>query len=301
MNSSIRLRSQLTSETALDASAALWTLTAVIGQWLFALYILVNYGASSAVGDFAKWNRTLIHGLTRGDVVGDIAIAAHVLTALVITAGGPLQLLLASTFMPNGLLRLGPQLRAKTRAWHRWNGRVYVTVAIIVSTAGLYMTWTQKPVLFKAGPAASAASLAFGTLTGVLILLFAALALYYAVNRNIDTHRRWALRLFMVASAVWFQRIGYGFWTVVTGATPFGGGAPGTAADMDGSFDMFLGFARTLLPLLFLELYFQARKTEDPRAKWAMAATLLPLTVIVGIGTVGAAKLMWLPPMLTPP
>jgi hypothetical protein len=163
------------------------------------------------------------------------------------------------------------------------------------------MTWTQKPVLFHAGPAATAAALTSSTLDGALILLCAALALYYALAKNIDVHRRWALRLFMVASAVWFQRIGYGFWMVVTGMVPFGGGAPGTTADMDGPFDMFLGFARVLLPLFFLELYFQARKSAGSRVKWTMAGTLIGLTLIVGIGTIGAAKLMWLPPMFTAP
>ena len=38
-----------------------------------------------------------------------------------------------------------------------------------------------------------------------------------ARSRRITEHRRWALRLFMAASAVWFFRVGLMGWTMLTG------------------------------------------------------------------------------------
>ncbi len=105
---------------------------------------------------------------------------------------------------------------------------------------------------------------------------------------------------FLMVSGVWFIRIGYGFWTVATGRLPFGGG-PGTTGDMDGWFDMFIGFARFMVPWIVVDLYLRARRVTDSRIKWLSAGTLVIAALIVGVGTMGAARLMWLPNMLTSP
>jgi hypothetical protein len=49
-----------------------------------------------------------------------------------------------------------------------------------------------------------------------------------------------------------------------------------------------------------MELYLYARRTTDARVKVFAAWTLALAAVIVGIGTLGAARLMWLPNMLAP-
>jgi hypothetical protein len=159
-------------------------------------------------------------------------------------------------------------MRTRARQLQRWNGRLYIVTALVISVGAIYMTWTQGDP-FDAGPVAYAASLAANSLNGLLIILCAIFALRYALARRIDTHRRWALRTFLVASGVWFQRVGYAFWTIVTA-----GGAPGTTSHLNGAFDIFIQFARTVLPLVFLELYLRAQNANDSRAKWAMATVI---------------------------
>lgn len=122
-------------------------------------------------------------------------MAAHLLLAVIIIGGGPLQLI--------------PQIRARAPAFHRWVGRSYLLTAVISSIAGLYMIWTRGTI---GGPVLQAAI----SLDGVLIISFAAIAVRFAIARNIVAHRRWALRLFMVASAAWFYRIGFMGWAFLT-------------------------------------------------------------------------------------
>ncbi len=43
-------------------------------------------------------------------------------------------------------------------------------------------------------------------------MICAAMALHYALARNIDAHKRWALRTFIVVSGVWFFRVGLMLW-----------------------------------------------------------------------------------------
>ena len=127
------------------------------------------------------------------------------------------------------------------------------------------------------------------SLDGVLIIVFAAIALRYAIARNIKIHRRWALRLFMVASAVGFYRVGLMGWVVVTG------GAGIDFETFTGPFISFWGFAQYLLPLAVLELYFRAQDSTAASGRIAMAASLVVLTVAMGVGIFAATAGMWLP------
>jgi hypothetical protein len=266
----------------------------------FATYIFVHYWTSAAVGDFAKWNETLIHPLAPRDVVGNTFIVMHITLAFIITVGGPLQVVLGWMATRNGASQLPPRLRARLLRVHRWFGRTYILSAVLISAGAIWLTSTQRPLLFHAGPVPSFAAAAASDTNGALIILCALLAIGYARSGKIEAHRRWALMTFLMVSGVWFIRIGYGFWTVATGRTPFGGGAPGTTGDLDGWFDMLLGFARFIVPWIVLELYLYARRTTDSRVKMFAVATLALAAFVVGVGTVGAARLMWLPNMLTP-
>jgi hypothetical protein len=79
---------------------------------------------------------------------------------------------------------------------------------------------------------------------GVLIMLFAAIALRYAMARDFDAHPRWALRTFIVVSGVWFTRVMYAFLSIVTQ-----GHTPGVTDNMTGPVNIAIGFASYLLPL----------------------------------------------------
>src|SRR5262245_51634805 len=214
------------ARSALQASTIVWFVPTFIGQWLFAYHIALTYIATAMAGNAAAWNKRLFVGLVAGDLVGNAALAAHLFIAFVITVGGTLQLI--------------PQIRTYAPAFHRWNGRLYIVVAFVASLAGIYMIWTRDTF---GGILINDISV---SLDGVLIMIFATVALRHAMARRIDVHRRWALRTFIVGSGVWFTRVIYAFLGIVPGPTP------GSTDDMTGPANIVIGFASYLLPLAVL-------------------------------------------------
>jgi hypothetical protein len=214
----------------LTASAALWFIAAAAGQWLFAYYVVVVFGVRVAADGLAGLSQVqLMHGYVAGDTIGNIASTVHILLAIAIHGGGPLQLI--------------PWLRTHA------------------DTGG-------------------------NTVASILIFMFAALALRHAMARNFDAHRRWALRLFLVVSAVWFIRLGsYGsqFLEHVFGSHF----AP--------AYYESLNAAKLLVPLGVLELYFWAQRGAGARGRIAVAIAIVAATVLTAVGIYGAATIKWLP------
>ena len=260
---------QLSAEAALNTSARLWWLTTALGQWIFMAYIVSFYGPLLLQSGIVGLKEAhLANGYMPGDTVGNAALAGHLMFAIIIMGGGPLQLV--------------PQIRARWTAFHRWLGRTYMFTAVASAMVGLYLIWTRP--LFG-----SLVNNIGTSLDGVLIIVFAAIALRYAIARDIRTHRRWALRLFMVVSAVWFIRIGFRAWNFLTG---------GIGIDPDsfsGPFVTIWHFGQYLLPLAVLELYFLARDSANEHARYAVATGLFALTVLMGIGITLVTMNSWLP------
>ncbi|MGW8389684.1 DUF2306 domain-containing protein [Pseudoduganella sp. HUAS MS19] len=258
-------------EQALKLATAFWFAVTTIGQLLFVLYILGFHGRAIVQGHPEAVNKVLPKGFVPGDSLGNAALFMHLAFAVVIIGGG--------------LLQLVPQLRSAAPRLHRWNGRVYVTLAVVSSLAGMLMMVTRGTV----GGAAMHAGM---TIDALLVLAFAFMTVREARARRFDSHRRWALRLFMAVSAVWFFRIGLMGWLVINGG-PVGF----DPVAFRGSFLDVLAFAQYLLPLAVLELYFRTQASRISLARPAMAATLLVATVAMGVGIFGAAMGMWLPHM----
>ncbi|MBI2381773.1 MAG: DUF2306 domain-containing protein [Gammaproteobacteria bacterium] len=256
--------------TALNGAAGFWYLVTASGQLMFVAYLLAFYGGATLRGDLAAWNRVVPHAFVPGDTLGNGAMGLHVLLAAVIMSGGLLQLI--------------PGLRQRAPGLHRWSGRFYLAGACAASLAGLYMVW------FRAGETGDLVQHLGITGDAVLILLCAGMALRHALARDFRAHRRWALRLFMAVSAVWFFRIGLMAWLLVNQ-----GPAGFDPETFRGPFLSFLSFADYLLPLAVLELYFLARERTGAWGKAAMAAGLIVLTLVMGLGVFGAGMALWLP------
>jgi hypothetical protein len=253
----------------LNAATAFWFAVTALGQCLFALYILGFYGGAAMRGQPGHWNKVLVRGYVPGDAIGNAALGMHLLFAVAIIGGGLLQLL--------------PSLRRAAPRFHRWNGRSYVMLAVLSSLVGTAMMWTRGAA---GGPLMHTGL----TLDAVLVGIFAFMAVREARARRFDSHRRWALRLFMAVSAVWFFRVGLMAWLMLTGR-PVGF----DPATFRGPFLDFLGFAQYLLPLALLELYLRAKASRSMLAHWAAAAMLVAATLVMGAGIFGAAMGMWLP------
>ncbi len=264
-----RLGPGVTADKALKAAATLWFLVATLGQWIFVFYVLAYYGPLILQGGLEALSETqLPNGFVRGDTPGNVAVAAHLFLAVVIIGGGSLQLI--------------PQVRARFPNFHRRLGRIYILTAVTSSIAGIYIIWMRGSI----GDMLQHVAI---TLDGVLIIIFAGIAIRYAIARDIKTHRRWALRLFMVASGVWFFRIGFMGWVFLTG---------GVGIDFESFTGPFLSiwtFGQFLLPLAVLEIYLRSKDRAGAAGRMAMAAGLFALTIAMSIGIYAATTSIWLP------
>jgi uncharacterized membrane protein len=264
-----RLGSHSRAESALKAATGFWFVVAVIGQWAFLYYILAFYGHSTFTGNFQAWtkNTFLRMSYIRGDAAGNLAFAAHALLAAVIAFGGAIQLI--------------PQIRSRALAIHRWNGRLFMATALGLSVSGLYMEWVRGDRDGTIGGLAI-------SLNAVLIISFIVLAWRSARAHDISKHRRWALRLYLVANAQWFTRVGFLAWAILRGLL-------GGRDSLDGPFFNFLNFGCYLVPLAVLQLYLRAKENGSPRAQLTMAGGLVILTLLMAVGIFGIATFMWLP------
>lgn len=251
------------------STGVLWFLAAAAGQWIFVYYVAAVYIPTLAMKGLPGLGDThLPVGYVPGDTIGNLAMAVHVLIAVVIIGGGPLQLI--------------PQIRNRFPWFHRLVGRTYMTTAVITSGAGVYM------VLTRGVPGGVPGHVAI-ILDAFLIITFAAIAVRFAIIRNIDRHRRWAMRLFMVVSAVWFFRIGIMFWFIATGGI---GINPET---FEGPALTVLYFGQMFIPLAILEVYFRAQDSSEAAPKLGTALLVLLATGVTGAGVFAATMGMWLP------
>lgn len=245
---------------ALSVSAMLWFAAAMIGQWAFFYYIAAFYGTSTFSGNLEVWNRLEALGRTpyvAGDTTGNLAYAAHALGAGIIAIGGALQLV--------------PQIRAKFPTFHRWNGRLFLLTVTGLSLSGFYLVWVRHT-------SPSPLNAVSTTANGVLILAFAALALQSAMARDIDVHRRWAMRLYLVSNAQWFLRVGFFAYFIVSTAL-------GREPEGDDPLLVFWGGPGCfLLPLALLELYFFVKTEGGTLMRLMMASALVALTLVMGAG-----------------
>ena len=263
-------RSDLSSaaDTALTLTARFWFLVAVAGQWIFLVYVIAFYGGSAIRGQREAWNQVIPNGYTPGATLSNVAVAVHLSLAVIIMAGGPLQLL--------------PGIRRRAPVFHRWNGRVYTLTVFVTSIVGLYMVWSRgrAELVQRVGI----------SLDAVLIMTFAFLAVRSAIGRNLRTHRHWALRLLMVVNAGWFFRIGLMQWIFLNH-----GPADFDPKTFRGPFLSFLSFADYALPLILLEIYLRASDRGSPAGRFVMAAALMVATIATGVAIFAATMVLWLP------
>jgi len=269
LTSSLPRRWQLSSvaNTALVVAARSWFVVTVVGQLFFAFAIASFYTLTALRGDYHGWNFT--HGFVPGVTKGNWAVVMHLASAAAIMLAGAAQLV--------------PQVRNRFPVFHHWNGRIYMLAVVTLSAAGLYMTWFR-------GSVGDLPQHLGGTLNAILMWLFAALALRYALARDFKTHRRWALRLFLAVSGSWFYRIGF-FLAIVLNKGPFGF----DPATFTGPFPTFMSFANYLFPLAVLEVYFLAQDRPGALRRMATAGLLFVLTLGMIAGLFAVTLSIWVP------
>jgi uncharacterized membrane protein len=262
-----RLELDSVADSALKSAARFWFAVTVVGQLIFAFTVASFYALTALRGDYHKWNFT--NGYVPGSSLGNTAVIMHVASAAFVMLAGAVQLV--------------PQIRDRFPVFHRWNGRIYMLTAVTLSVAGVYMTWFRGSV--------GDLSVHLGsTLNAVLIWLCGGMALRYALARDFKTHRRWALRFFLVVSASWFFRIGF-FLSFLIFKGPFGF----DPTTFRGPFLTFMTFAQYILPLAVLEIYLRAQDRPGALRRVATAGMLFVLTLVMGAGLFAVAMAQWVP------
>jgi len=256
------------ADRILHGSVVFWFLVVVAGQLIFAAYIAALYGGATVSGDMQGWNQLMRHGIIDGDPTGNAMIVIHVTLAFTITLGG--------------LAQLTPQIRNRWPTFHRYNGRVYLLTAVVISLVGLILTWTRSGV--GAGEMAT-------SLNGVLILAVAAFTVYYAVTRQIATHQRWAVRLFLFVSGVWFLRLMVFGWIGLHQAPLWLGD------NLDGPAAVVFNFAATLLPVAIYEVYLRVEDKAGPTGRLVMGLALSALTLVMAAAIGMTTLILWWPLM----
>lgn len=257
---------------SLELAARGWLLAALAGQAVFAVYVAVFYGGALLQGQPERWTRVLVRGAwLPGDPFGNAVLAAHLLFTVIIVAGA--------------MVQLAPSLRRAAPALHRWNGRLYLLAAVVLSAGGLYMLFTRGSV---GGPWQHAA-----VATNALVILACAVqAGRHARARRVAEHRRWALRLFLAVSGVWFFRVMLMGWVVANQ-----GPAGFDPRTFTGPALVALAWAQFLLPLAVLEVVLRVQAGGSVALRRATAALLVLLTLAMIGGILAATLIMWVPPL----
>ena len=256
------------SNRALRAGAIIWFTTATLGQWAFVAFIVLYFGNALVSGDLPALNtKPHVTGYVPGDLIGNVQFIGHALLAGLVTFSGAWQLV--------------PTLRRRWPTLHRWNGRVFLGVALVVTLTGFYLVWVRGSQL---GPASNLSI----SLNGVLIIHFALQAWSLARRRDFVAHRRHALRAYLLVNGVWFLRIGIMLAGLVL--TPLG-----IKIDYQGTAFILVSFGSWMIPLAVLELYFWAERSSRSHAKTAMGISLCVLALATAAGSLAAIAFMWWP------
>jgi len=271
MSSSITLAKSKSQKSfkLLKTSVNIWFVVVVFGQFLFALYILGLYGVSGLAGDFERWNAASPQGHVAKDIWGNVVFGMHMALAAVVTIGGPLQLM--------------KKVRNTFPKFHRINGRIYIFSGFLISLAGLYLTWVRGNVGGVIGSI-------FVSINASFIFVCAFYTVRLAIARKLKAHRKWAIRLFLAMSGVWFFRVFLMLWlTIFQGPVGFDMESfQGPALNMINIFCF-------ILPVLAVEFYFRAKEGKHPKGRLAVSIFILFLTGCIAVGTFSATMGMWLP------
>jgi len=255
----------------LHLGARAWFLAAMLGQGAFIVFILWFFGGHLAGGDLAGLNaKPHVTGYVPGDVVGNVQFVGHALAGALVTLSGAWQLV--------------PALRRRWPRLHRWNGRVFLAIAVLATLSGFWLTWVR-------GSQLGTGSTLSISLNGLLILGFAWAAWRSAVRRDFGAHRRHALRAWLLVNGVWFLRIGIMLAGLLL--------APlGIKIDYTGAAFVGVSFASWLLPLAILELYLRAERAA-PAMRRTVGALLVAMALLTLAGSAAAVAFMWWPYLRT--
>jgi hypothetical protein len=262
----------ISQQKLLDYLTRTWVFVALLGQWIFALYIFIAFGLAALTGDPTSANTSnMITGYIADDSVGNSMLLLHLLPAFVLSFCGIFQLL--------------PYIRKHYPSIHKWNGRIFLSLGLSGAITGLSLTWVRGSRLSDIGSIGI-------TLNGILIVIAIFFVWKFARKRKFAAHARWAIHAFILVNAVWTFRLYLMSWFIVNQ------GPNGNTANIDGPADIALSFACYLLPMFVAEVYFWAKRKHQGYPVVIANSLMLLGVLLTTLGVVAATMLMWLPRIL---
>ncbi len=260
---------QLRLNDKFDLMVKAWVGIILTGQWIFALYILVQFTLPLITGQLDESRYAyMIRGYVNGDTINNAILLLHVIPVMLISLSGTFQLF--------------PVITKHYPRFHRINGRVYLTFGLLGAIGGLYLTWVTGSRLSDLG--------ALGvTVNGLLIPVMVYFAWRYAMQRDFARHQRFAVHAFILINGVWTFRLLLMGWFMLNQ------GPQGNSANLDGPADVILSFASYLLPMLIAELIFRARERNTVGSLVTASFAVGIAILITLIGTAAATMMMWGP------
>lgn len=215
--------------------------------------------------------------------VGQWFFAASLLDAARDSITASAHLAFTLTLLVCGPLQFAGALRARLPALHRVLGRTYLAATLGAALTG-------GAIVLERGTQGDL-SMHIGYFFNVLLVVCcAAMTWHSARTGEFAQHRVWVLRLFLVANAAWFFRLGLILWLAVNGE-PVGF----DVGTFSGPFLSALAFAQTLLPLALLQVYLFAEARGGAALRLGVALGLTLITGATAFAVFLANPLHWLP------
>lgn len=245
-----------------------WVLIALIGQWMFAFYIISLYLLPSIFGN-AELTNTLSPGQAiKSEQAINPVFYIHVLPAALMAL--------------SGLFQLFPKIRNNYPKLHRYNGRLFFILGLSGAFTGIYLTWGAGFRLSDIGSIGI-------TLNGILIPIAIFFAWRSAINKQFLIHQRFAVHSFLLVNGVWSFRLYLMGWYIINQ------GSNGNTDTLDGYADIAISFACYLLPMAIAECIFWAKRNRSKSIKWFVSGIAALGTLITLIGVIAATMFMWTP------
>ena len=246
-----------------------WVGIALIGQWMFAIYIFSIYALPSVLGNTElTMSVSPATGTEKAKGFDIVIFFAHIVPAALMAI--------------SGLLQLFPSVRRRFPKFHRYNGRMFFVLGVTGALSGLYLSWIAGLRLSNLG--------AMGiTLNGLLIPVAIYFAWRAAIKKQFAAHQRFAVHSFLLVNGVWTFRLYLMGWYVINQ------GSNGNTKTIDGPADIAISFVCYLLPMVIAELIFWAKRNSSDSLKWMVSGITLIGGVLTLIGVGAAGLLMWYP------
>lgn len=256
----------LTSARFLNMSITILSASVWLSSLTFGIYILCFYFGAYITNVAYQWNG-LVPLHKEGAFLSNSSIGLHFI-------GGALMLLMGSVQF------IGIN-EPRWPRFHRISGRLYVIAAIFASVGGLCF------IVFRRCVGGLPMDLCFG-LYGVMTLVSAIFAWYYAWKRQITAHREWSVRLYALATGSWLYRLEYGFWIAMTGGAAM-------TLDYKGAFDYFMNFGFFIPTAIVAETVLRVRKRRIKSVPLLilLGVVMWVATVIVVMGSIVLSK-VWI-------